>query len=58
MLYLSMLLIFKLLANSAASDWIYSYEVDWDERRIVNERSAVERGYLIVDEPRDAQERK
>lgn len=29
---LSMPLIFKLLANSAAGDWIYSYQVDWDER--------------------------
>jgi 2-polyprenyl-6-methoxyphenol hydroxylase-like FAD-dependent oxidoreductase len=28
----SMPLIFKLLANSAASDWIHSYQVDWDER--------------------------
>jgi 2-polyprenyl-6-methoxyphenol hydroxylase-like FAD-dependent oxidoreductase len=28
----SMPLIFKLLANSTAGDWIYSYKVDWDEK--------------------------
>ena len=28
---MSMPLIFKLFANPAALDWIYSYKVDWDE---------------------------
>jgi 2-polyprenyl-6-methoxyphenol hydroxylase-like FAD-dependent oxidoreductase len=28
---MSLSLVFKLIANSAAGDWIYSYKVDWDQ---------------------------
>src|SRR6266700_7299732 len=40
---LSMPLIFKLLANSAAGNWIYSYKVDWDEP-VADTTKAVEQG--------------